>query len=163
MGKQHKGDFLKAKEIKSLTNLEETCRHFIKTFKVPQLVLLEGPVAVGKSQMVRYMAEALGCSKEDFCSPTFSLINVYKTKKESIYHVDLYRLDQSTDIEAIAFWDIFYETSIVFIEWPRLVKKKLPPLWNQLYIELSFFNSHRFLKWEYKKGQSGLMRHTDSV
>ena len=154
---------MNTKEIKSLANLKETCRHFIKTFKIPQLVLLEGPVAVGKSQMVRYMAEALGYPKEDFCSPTFSLINVYKTNKKSIYHVDLYRLDKFSDIETIAFWDIFYEPTIVFIEWPQLVKGRLPSLWNKLYIELSFFNNHRFLKWEYKRGQSCSMRDTDPV
>ena len=93
---------------------------------------------MGKSQMVRYMASALGFPKEEVRSPTFSLINVYKKEGKLIYHTDFYRLKNAEEIEAIAFWDIFYEPAIVFMEWPHLVKKELPPLWSKLYIELSF-------------------------
>ena len=139
------------KEIKNLKELKKIGFEFVKLFKIPQLILLEGPLAVGKSQMVQYMSEALGLAKEEFCSPTFSLINVYKqTKKTSIYHVDLYRLEKQEDIEAIAFWDIFYSETIVFIEWPHLVKTKLPPLWNKLHIQMDFLknSNSRILKWK---------------
>ena len=147
---------MQTKKIKNLEELKTNCFDLVKDFEIPQLVLLEGPLAVGKSQMVRYMAKALGYPQEEVCSPTFSLINVYKKhNKESIYHVDFYRLNKSTDIETTSFWDIFYSATIVFIEWPHLVKEKLPPLWNKLYIELSFSSNKksRILKWEWKKLQ----------
>ena len=106
--------------------------------------------------MVRYMASALGFPKEEVRSPTFSLINVYEKEGKLIYHTDFYRLKSAEEIEAIAFWDIFYEPAVVFMEWPHLVKKELSPLWSKLYIELSFCPSSnegmvskesRILKW----------------
>ena len=142
---------MQTKDIKNLEELNQISFELAKTFVVPQLVLLEGPLAVGKSQMIRYMTEALGFPKEDICSPTFSLINVYKkTNTESIYHVDLFRLKNEKELETTAFWDIFYSPTIVFIEWPDLVKKKLPARWNKLCIQLSFAKDKksRILKWE---------------
>ena len=137
------------KKIKNLKELKKTSLKLVKAFKIPQIVLLKGPLAVGKSQMVQYMVEALGGLK-DIRSPTFSLINIYETPKNTkIYHVDLYRLKNLEDIETTAFWDIFYEPTIIFVEWPQLVEKKLPPFWNKLYIELKFYRNQnsRIIKW----------------
>lgn len=149
---------MQKKNIKNLEELKNICLDFAQELKVPQLVLLEGPLAVGKTQMIRYIVEALGFSKEQICSPTFSLINVYKKpNKKSIYHVDLFRLKNETELETTAFWDIFYSATIVFIEWPKLIKEKLPPLWNKLYIELNFSNDQcsRILKWKHHNKDAG--------
>ena len=145
------------KEIKNLAELQKISLELVKGFTLPQLILLEGPLAVGKTQMVRYMAEALDCPKKDICSPTFSLINVYNNQKgNDIYHIDFYRIKKREDIESTSFWDIFYEPTIIFIEWPMLVKNNLPPLWNQLDIDLSFSNNStsRILKWKQKNALS---------
>ena len=139
------------RQIKSLVELKKVCFSLVQDFQIPQLVLLEGPLAVGKSQMVYFMCKALGVSKEECSSPTFSLINVYKrnNKATEIYHVDLFRLKNEQELETTAFWDIFYTPSLVFIEWPELVKDKLPPLWNRIDIQLSFSKDSEFriLKW----------------
>ena len=148
---------MQTKEIKNLEELKEICLSFTQSFKLPQLILLEGPLAVGKSQMVYFMCMALGVLKEELSSPTFSLINVYKRRnKGSVYHIDLFRLKKETELETTAFWDIFYLPSIVFIEWPELVKHKLPSLWNKLYIELGFSENQEFriLKWNSKATDS---------
>lgn len=143
---------MQTKAIQNLKELQNICFELAQELEAPQLVLLKGSLAVGKSQMIRYMAEALGFPKEQICSPTFSLINVYKKpNKETIYHVDLFRLKNETELETTAFWDIFYSPTIVFIEWPELIKGKLPHLWNKLYIELLFLNNQesRILKWKH--------------
>ena len=97
------------------------------------------------------MTQALGFEKETARSPTFSMINFYKKKShKGIYHVDLYRIKQEKELEDIAFWDIFCEPAVVFIEWPQIVEGKLPHLWNKLVIQMEFcpnLNS-RILKWE---------------
>lgn len=145
---------MNTKKIQDLKELKKICFDLVKDFQTPQLVLLEGPLAVGKSQAVRYMAEALDFPKEEVCSPTFSLINVYKKQnRETIYHVDLYRLKTEEEIESISFWDIFYSSKIIFIEWPELVKDKLPPLWNKLVIQMDFCpnKASRIFKWKWKK------------
>ena len=140
-------------EIKNLKELKKLSCELVKTFKIPQVVLLEGPLAVGKTQMIRYMAQALDLFETQVHSPSFSLINVYKTKQQKeIHHVDLYRLKSLEEVENIAFWDIFYSPHLVFVEWPDLVKKKLPAMWNKLYIELSFLKdtSWRQIQWRHE-------------
>ena len=149
--------------MKSLTELREVCFSLVQDFRIPQLIFLEGPLAVGKSQMVYFMCAALGVPKEELSSPTFSLINVYrKNNKAAIYHVDLFRLKNEQELETTAFWDIFYTPSIVFVEWPELVREKLPPLWNKLYIQLSFSKDSKFriLKWTSNTVQIKSKKHT---
>ena len=138
------------KEIKNLKELKQVSFSLAKEFKTPQIVLLKGELAVGKTQMVQYMVQALGVEKETVNSPTFSLINLYKDGAKGIYHVDLYRIQKEKELENLAFWDIFCEPAVVFIEWPQLVEKKLPPLWNKLCIQMEFSQeeSARKLKWE---------------
>ena len=127
------------KEIKNLKELKQISFKLAKDFKLPQIVLLKGNLAVGKTQMVQYMAQALGIESQRVDSPTFSIINFYKKNTGvGIYHVDLYRIKTEEELADIAFWDIFYCPTVVFIEWPELIEKKLPSLWNKLLIQLEF-------------------------
>ncbi len=142
---------MQTKKVNNLKELNKICADFAQFFEIPQLVLLEGPLAVGKSQAVYFMCKALGVFEQELSSPTFSLINVYKkNNKAFIYHVDLFRLKAETELETTAFWDIFCSPGIVFVEWPELIKDKLPHLWNKLCIKLSFSTNKnaRVLKWE---------------
>ena len=81
------------KEIRTLEELKRISFDLVKAFKVPQIVLLKGVLAVGKTQMVKYMVEALGL-KDTVSSPTFSLINFYTGGDVKVYHVDLYRIQK---------------------------------------------------------------------
>ena len=158
---------MRKKEIKNLEELKQISFDLAQEFKIPQIVLLKGGMAVGKTQMAQYMAEALGFKEGSVHSPTFSIINFYKkqplfdspvfTRKTEprrrntqteegslksggygLYHVDLYRIEQKKELEDIAFWDIFFEPALVFIEWPQMVEEHLPRLWNKLVIQMDF-------------------------
>ena len=139
------------KEIQNLEELKKISFDLVFDFKIPQIVLLSGDLAVGKTQMVQYMAQALGFERGAVHSPTFSIINLYKKgEQRGIYHVDLYRINSETELERIAFWDVFYEPTVVFIEWPQMVEKKLPHFWNKLFIQFGFSKNTdtRILKWK---------------
>lgn len=143
---------LQTQNINHLTELQKLSCSLVKKIQIPQIILLEGDLASGKTQMVQYIGEALGFSKSHICSPTFSLINVYHHKNKSkMYHVDLYRLQSQIEIDNISFWDIFYSPSLVCIEWPHLVANKLPALWNQLVIKFQFEKDKntRILTWDW--------------
>ena len=126
---------MKTQTIHNLKELKNLAVDLVKSFKSPQVILLEGPLAVGKTQMIKHMASELGCPQKEIQSPTFSLINVYsKAKGISIYHADFYRLKTKQELEDTFFWDIFYEPAILFIEWPELIKKTTP-----LFMEQAFY------------------------
>lgn len=144
---------MNTKKIKNLKELKELSFKLTQSFQVPQLILLKGPLSIGKTQMVKYMTQALGCKKEDVCSPTFSIINNYTNKKENIYHVDFYRLNTLEEVDSSSFWDILQESGIIFIEWPELVEERLPHFWNKLSLSSTFAKDQtsRILQWDFFK------------
>ena len=132
------------KNINDLSHLRTLAHQLVKKFKNPQLVLLQGTLGSGKSQMVRFMCEALGCLEAH--SPAFTLINSYG---EGISHIDLYRLKDREDLESTGFWDVFAHSHLVFIEWADLLEESLPS-WHTLSLVFEFSpDGQRFLKWEW--------------
>jgi len=60
-------------------------------------------------------------------SPTFSIINEYKTKgSESVFHFDFYRINKIEEVFDIGYEDYVYSGSYCFIEWPELAEDLLP-------------------------------------
>ncbi len=137
------------KKIHNLKELKQFAQQVVQEIKVPQLILMEGPLGVGKTQCVRFMSEYLGVSEKDICSPSFSLINTYKTKELHIAHIDLFRLQDKQDLESTGVWDVFLDSQIIFVEWANLLRVKWPDRWNKLIIifEFSKSKSLRTIKW----------------
>ena len=101
------------------------------------VVFLYGEIGVGKTTFIRglinYLEIQRGLKQSEVLSPTFNIVFDYKIKELKIMHYDLYRLNNSRDINELG---IFSEETdnIVLIEWPELIKQK-----PQNRIEL-FFN-----------------------
>lgn len=87
----------------------------------PVLVLLKGDLGAGKTTLTKGIISGLGAAaEEDVTSPTFNLVHVFKTQTAppvKVFHVDLYRLEGTHDLESIALEDILSEPSIAIIEW----------------------------------------------
>ncbi len=84
----------------------------------PRLVLLRGDLGAGKTTLVKGIAAGFGAAKEDeVTSPTFTLVHEYHGPRVNVYHVDLYRIDRSRELETLGFDDLRTENSILLIEW----------------------------------------------
>jgi tRNA threonylcarbamoyladenosine biosynthesis protein TsaE len=96
-------------------------RNLAARLKAPMLVLLKGDLGAGKTTLTKGIISGLGAAaEEDVTSPTFNLVHVFKTQSAppvNVYHVDLYRLEDTHDLESIALEDILSEPSIAIIEW----------------------------------------------
>jgi len=95
----------------------------------PQLVLLRGDLGTGKTTLVKGIAEAFyAASREDVTSPTFTLIHEYRGPEANLYHIDLYRVDTTRQLETLGLDDLISEDSILLIEWgekfPRFVHER---------------------------------------
>lgn len=114
-----------------LSELENFCRQQMSVFKNRQVVLLEGDLGSGKTTLIKKCIELLGGGDAE--SPTFSVINEYMTTPK-VFHVDLYRLEDSLDIESTGFWDLFDEESAyIFIEWSnRISDSDWPRSWSPI-------------------------------
>jgi tRNA threonylcarbamoyladenosine biosynthesis protein TsaE len=87
--------------------------------KPPALILLSGDLGAGKTTLTKGIASGLGAADEDeVTSPTFTLVHKYD-RGVRVYHVDLYRIGDSHDLDTLGLDDVFAERAIVIVEWPN--------------------------------------------
>ena len=117
---------------------------FVSNLGSREVVLMEGPLGVGKTEWVRCCLKALGYEKE-VSSPSFAIHHVYHIKERVIDHIDLYRIQKESELESIDFFDLFLrDKGLIFIEWAdRLSKEVLPKDWNYTYFKFHWSDSKR--------------------
>lgn len=114
---------------------EFTCRTPEETFQMGEkigeslhggeAVLLTGGLGAGKTLLTKGILEALEFDVDEVTSPSFTLVNLYKTEKFDVYHIDLWRLEENSDAAfAVGLDEIFEdETAVVIIEWAEKLRK----------------------------------------
>ena len=81
--------------------------------------LFIGEMGSGKTTLIKAIGTALGV-KETMSSPTFSIVNEYKTSGAGkIYHFDLYRLTSEKEVFEIGAEEYFYSNELCLVEWPE--------------------------------------------
>jgi tRNA threonylcarbamoyladenosine biosynthesis protein TsaE len=81
------------------------------------VIVLAGEMGAGKTAFAQGFGRALGVS-EPITSPTFTLVHSYPTSKRlTLHHADLYRLDRTTDIADLALHELAAFDGIVLVEW----------------------------------------------
>lgn len=101
------------------------------------VVLLIGNLGAGKTTLAKGIVSGLGAAQaEEVSSPTFTLIHEYGSEagRNSVYHVDLYRLDHAAEVATLGLEEIFDREAIVLIEWGERFPELLPE--NHLRIQL---------------------------
>ena len=85
-------------------------------------------MGAGKTTFIRALAAALGVEDDVANSPSFSIINEYRsdTTAELIYHFDLYRLDSMDEAMDIGVEDYFDSGALCLLEWPERIEPMLP-------------------------------------
>ena len=88
-----------------------------------EVVLLTGTLGAGKTLFTKGIVSALGFDVDEVTSPSFALVNLYKAKFD-IYHIDLWRIDESSDAAfAVGLDEILEnEKAVVVIEWAERLK-----------------------------------------
>lgn len=98
-----------------------------ENFQADTLVFLEGEMGAGKSTLARLVIESLCPSAVSQGSPTFPLVQTYRTPSGMpVYHIDLYRLRDASEIEDSGILEQFEEKGcLVLVEWASLFADSL--------------------------------------
>ncbi len=90
------------------------------------VVLLIGNLGAGKTTLAKGIVEGRGVDSADaVSSPTFTLIQQYG-EGEPVFHIDLYRLDEARQVEALGIDDLFRSGALVILEWAERFPELMP-------------------------------------
>lgn len=96
----------------------------IESEKFPGMVIcLNGELGSGKTVFVKGFAKALGI-QETVTSPTFSLVKEYHDGELPLFHMDVYRMEDSK--ENFGLDDYLNQDGVCIIEWPEMIEGQLP-------------------------------------
>ena len=105
------------------TDTIELAQNF-ESEKFPNMIIcLDGELGCGKTVFTKGFAGALAI-KENITSPTFTIIKEYTNGVMPLYHMDVYRLDNSND--DIGIEEYFTKGGVVIIEWSSMISDILP-------------------------------------
>ncbi len=116
------------------------------------IVFLFGDLGAGKTTLTQGMARGLGVSGDEYVrSPTFTLVNEYQGKVP-VYHVDLYRIGSSLELENLGLEEILSGGGVSIIEWAEKLfsgEKVSTPLlgieqWIEIRISIEKEDSRKF-------------------
>ncbi|MBQ8849309.1 MAG: tRNA (adenosine(37)-N6)-threonylcarbamoyltransferase complex ATPase subunit type 1 TsaE [Clostridia bacterium] len=92
---------------------------------LPRFVALYGDLGVGKTAFVRGFTSKIAPTSR-VKSPTFALVNEYKGEKLSVFHFDMYRIEDEDELYSIGFYDYADRRGICLVEWSENIEESLP-------------------------------------
>ena len=128
INRQQLTDMEKKIEIKGVADLERAAREFVKLMGDETVYAFYGEMGAGKTTFISALCRALGVDEDLANSPSFSIINEYRsdTTAELIYHFDLYRLENVDEALEIGVEDYFDSGALCLLEWPARIEPLLP-------------------------------------
>ena len=92
---------------------------------LPKFIALYGDLGVGKTAFVRGFTSQISPSSR-VKSPTFALVNEYKGSLMSVFHFDMYRIENEDELYSIGFYDYLQRKGICLVEWSENIEESLP-------------------------------------
>ena len=96
-----------------------------RELRAGDVILLEGPLGAGKSELARGIAKGLGVV-ETVTSPSFTILNVYDSGRLPLYHFDWYRLESAEELYEMGMEEYLGGDGVALVEWPGQATEALP-------------------------------------
>jgi tRNA threonylcarbamoyladenosine biosynthesis protein TsaE len=95
-----------------------------ETLRGGEMILLAGGLGAGKTLFTKGILYALEYDVDEVTSPSFTLVNLYRTEKFDVYHIDLWRIDERSDAAAaVGLPEILEDArAVTIIEWSERLK-----------------------------------------
>ena len=99
-----------------------------------EIICLEGDLGVGKTVFTKGFAEGLNI-EENIDSPTFTIVQEYTEGRIPLYHFDVYRIGDISEMDEIGYEDYFFGEGVCLIEWASRIEELIPELAIHIVIE----------------------------
>ena len=87
------------------------------------VLLLEGDLGAGKSELTRGIARGLGVAET---VTSFTILNVYESGRCPLYHFDWYRLESADELYELGMDEYLGGDGIAVVEWPEMCPDAVP-------------------------------------
>lgn len=113
-------------EIPNINAIDAAADKLVDLMGLHTKIAFSGEMGAGKTTVIKSLCKKLGV-ESIVVSPTFALINEYFTSLgDSIYHFDLYRIENTEELFDFGYEEYFYSDAYCFIEWPEKAMDLLP-------------------------------------
>ena len=103
----------------------ELAEEILANAALPRFVALFGDLGVGKTAFVRGFTSAIA-PQARVKSPTFALVNEYRGQTLSVFHFDMYRIEDEDELYSIGFYDYADRRGVCLTEWSENIEYALP-------------------------------------
>lgn len=112
----------------SLEATQQLAADLAMVLRAGDIVRLDGEMGAGKTTLVRSIAGAMGVDTDSVTSPTYTLMNLYETRKDlpTIAHLDCYRMGSGDELDALGWDRVTDGSAIALIEWAERIDEALP-------------------------------------
>lgn len=137
------------KETYSEKETMDFAKELSKKIKPGAIVCLDGDLGTGKTAFAKGFAKGLGI-EEDILSPTFTIVREYRDAKIPLFHFDVYRISDISEMDEIGYEDYFFSDGVSLVEWSRLIEDIIPPEAITVFIEKNMEKGFDYRKIEVK-------------
>lgn len=110
-------------------------RKLAEDAKPGDVICLVGDLGAGKTTLTRAFARELGVT-EEVTSPTFNIVNIYRSGRLPLYHFDVYRLSGCEEFLATGSDEYFGSGGVCVIEWADIIEEAIPD--GSLVVEIRY-------------------------
>lgn len=96
---------------------------FASRLKEGDVVVLNGDLGAGKTAFTKGLAKGLQIDSQ-ITSPTFNIMKQYDGGRLTLYHFDMYRIEDASDLTELGFEDIIEVSGVCVIEWNKIKLRK---------------------------------------
>jgi tRNA threonylcarbamoyladenosine biosynthesis protein TsaE len=102
----------------NLNQIDAIAESLVAAFEY-KIILLKGDLGAGKTTLVKAIVKQLG-SNEEVSSPTFGIVNELNIANTKAFHLDLYRIENSEELQQFGFEEYLHSGDYCFIECPEI-------------------------------------------
>ena len=117
----------------SLKNISKVSQKIVENIK-HKIIVFEGEMGSGKTTLIKSICKKIKTT-DNVSSPTFSLINEYKSQNSIIYHFDFYRIKNINEAYDFGANEYIDSGRLCLIEWGFKIKEMLPEQYHVIKIK----------------------------